>query len=550
MSIPNTGQPYTTMMPQFSPIKTPDFNVPLQLGNSPTFSQGFSLPQPRIGETQPQTQAEWSQQQISDRLNRQGEDFRQNLQNIISPPTQGLDVTKFGLPDYAQQFADKTAPLLSQMKLKTGFALQGSSDPGTQLLGRMQTDEAMRDLKKPLSAGTSTINEKSLSQKFSDSTFGKNYGMWSAGIGLADSIFTGIAGEKSEYAGPKGDLTRSIDGAYDSIQQLAGNFGPIGQMVSLGMGANKLLGNVANKLGGGTDGMTTTDAIMGSAFMQLTPFGLINGFGGEKASTITKDDAAFETVGSSYSGTSSTVDDALTKSGKKYGLFSSGSREKANREIEEAKRQQAVMTDIADEATDRFNIRNSMAAINGNRRAFAMQGGYNQSAIRAGRNGMPLRLVYAAKRVVSKYNLTRTKEQPIEEFKQGGILEISLNSIPEEFLEPSIINEVRLDSILPEFKEGGKVNVIPEGALHARLHHMENADNLTKKGIPVVSEKEGGDLEQQAEIEREEIIFRLEVTKKLEELSKDGSDEAAIEAGKLLTEEILNNTIDNTNNLL
>lgn len=550
MSIPNTGQPYTTMMPQFSPIKTPDFNVPLQLGNSPTFSQGFSLPQPRIGETQPQTQAEWSQQQISDRLNRQGEDFRQNLQNIISPPTQGLDVTKFGLPDYAQQFADKTAPLLSQMKLKAGFALQGSSDPGTQLLGRMQTDEAMRDLKKPLSAGTSTINEKSLSQKFSDSTFGKNYGMWSAGIGLADSIFTGIAGEKSEYAGPKGDLTRSIDGAYDSIQQLAGNFGPIGQMVSLGMGANKLLGNVANKLGGGTDGMTTTDAIMGSAFMQLTPFGLINGFGGEKASTITKDDAAFETVGSSYSGTGSTVDDALTKSGKKYGLFSSGSREKANREIEEAKRQQAVMTDIADEATDRFNIRNSMAAINGNRRAFAMQGGYNQSAIRAGRNGMPLRLVYAAKRVVSKYNLTRTKEQPIEEFKQGGILEISLNSIPEEFLEPSIINEVRLDSILPEFKEGGKVNVIPEGALHARLHHMENADNLTKKGIPVVSEKEGGDLEQQAEIEREEIIFRLEVTKKLEELSKDGSDEAAIEAGKLLTEEILNNTIDNTNNLL
>lgn len=78
----------------------------------------------------------------------------------------------------------------------------------------MQTDEAVRDLKKPLSVGTS---KKSLSQKFSDSTFGKNYGMWSAGIGLADSIFTGIAGEKSEYAGPKGDLTRSIDGAYDSI---------------------------------------------------------------------------------------------------------------------------------------------------------------------------------------------------------------------------------------------------------------------------------------------------------------------------------------------
>jgi hypothetical protein len=33
------------------------------------------------------------------------------------------------------------------------------------------------------------------------------------------------------------------------------------------MGANKLLGNVANKLGGGTDGMTTTDAILGSSFL-------------------------------------------------------------------------------------------------------------------------------------------------------------------------------------------------------------------------------------------------------------------------------------------
>jgi len=33
------------------------------------------------------------------------------------------------------------------------------------------------------------------------------------------------------------------------------------------MGANKFLGNTANKLGAGTDGMTTTDAVLGSAFM-------------------------------------------------------------------------------------------------------------------------------------------------------------------------------------------------------------------------------------------------------------------------------------------
>ena len=100
-----------------------------------------------------------------------------------------------------------------------------------------------------------------------------------------------------------------------------------------------------------------------------------------------------------------------------------------------------------------------------------------------------------------------------------------------------------------KFKEGGTFNVIPEGALHARLHHMDNAENLTKKGIPVVSEKDG-ELEQHAEIEREEIILRLSLTKRLEELAKEDTDEAALEAGKILVEEILNNTVDNTNKLL
>lgn len=102
-----------------------------------------------------------------------------------------------------------------------------------------------------------------------------------------------------------------------------------------------------------------------------------------------------------------------------------------------------------------------------------------------------------------------------------------------------------------ELEETNQKNIIPEGALHAHKHHMDNADNLTKKGIPVV-DNEG---EQQAEIERNEIIFTLEVTKRLEELyskyqdseySQKEKDEAAIEAGKLLVEEILFNTEDRT----
>lgn len=563
-----SGSPLTASNPQFSAIQKPDFSISLDIGKSSGFGQGL-FPQPTFGETKPQTQAEWAKQQFSNRWDQQAQDFHSSLQNIINPQKKDFDPTKWGMTDYAQQFSDMAQPFLQQNKLRTGLMLQQSNDPGTRLLGKVQADEAIADATKTpdWASGNSTVNERSFSDKFSNSTFGKNFGVWSAGLGMADTVLTGIMGEKNEYAGPKGDITRGMDGAYDTIQQAAGNFGPIGQVVSLGMQANKMLGNVANKLGGGTDGMTTTDAIMGSAFMQLTPFGLINGFGGEKASTITKDDQVFETVGSSYTGTGSTVDDALTKSGKKYGLFSSGSREKANREIEEAKRQQQVMTEIADQATDRFAIRNSMAAINGNRRAFAMRGGYDQAAVRAGRHGLSIQSVLTAKRVVSALKFRARPEeklteepQQVDSFQQGGILELTLQDIPEEYLEPmSTIEEVTLDSILPEFKEGGKVNVIPEGALHARLHHMENAENLTKKGIPVVAEKEGGELEQQAEIEREEIIFRLEVTKKLEELLKKYSDDeasqkdkdqVAIEAGKLLVEEILNNTIDNTNNLL
>lgn len=111
--------------------------------------------------------------------------------------------------------------------------------------------------------------------------------------------------------------------------------------------------------------------------------------------------------------------------------------------------------------------------------------------------------------------------------------------IPKKFKDGGKIEELEA----PETDETNQKNIIPEGALHARKHHMDNADELTKKGIPVIDE-EG---QQQAEIERDEIIFTLEVTKKLEELYEKGTDEAAIEAGKLLVKEILFNTEDRTN---
>lgn len=112
-----------------------------------------------------------------------------------------------------------------------------------------------------------------------------------------------------------------------------------------------------------------------------------------------------------------------------------------------------------------------------------------------------------------------------------------------------LISTVEHLKTIQAFQNGGKMNVIPDGALHARKHTIDDEElngSITNKGIPIISKEDGGEVVQHAEIERDEIIFTLEVTKKLEELSKKGTDEAAIEAGKLLVKEILFNTDDRT----
>lgn len=119
-----------------------------------------------------------------------------------------------------------------------------------------------------------------------------------------------------------------------------------------------------------------------------------------------------------------------------------------------------------------------------------------------------------------------------------------------ELIKPSDGSNWKYIRRNPEkYQKGGAFNVIPEGALHARKHNME-LDGITKKGIPVISEGEGGNIEQQAEIELNEIILRYEVTQRIEKLwkeyNKSKNDDLAIEAGQILVQEILYNTQDRT----
>ena len=103
------------------------------------------------------------------------------------------------------------------------------------------------------------------------------------------------------------------------------------------------------------------------------------------------------------------------------------------------------------------------------------------------------------------------------------------------------------------YENGGSFSIIPEGARHSRLNHINELnpafEDLTRKGIPVIYKDENG-VVQTAEIERGEIIFSKEITDKIEELRKIDTDESAIDAGKILSEEIITNTEDKTGELL
>lgn len=337
----------------------------------------------------------------------------------------------------------------------------------------------------------------------------------------------GIAGSIADVAGsliPKTEqsaLTEGLNQGYDAAANAAMAIPGVGTIIGGAMKVGGMLSDGLTALGVGTDQMTAADKILDSKFLKLTPLGLVNAIGAKKADTITKDNEAFEQVGSSYGGTQATVDDALTKSGKKYGLLSGKARNKANQQIHNAQMQQSKMSNIADEAQMAFTASNNPLIGLGTQ--LQLNGGYQQSTVRAGKSGLKMDREFA-KRVIKLSNGKKSKAKKIQE-------------------------EVRMEEVAG-FKNGGAVNVIPDGALHAHKHHLEDVDGkfeeVTTKGIPVITEEKGGDIKQHAEVEREEIIFNLDVTKQLEKLMQDGSDEAAIEAGKLLVHEILENTVDNT----
>lgn len=336
-----------------------------------------------------------------------------------------------GIPNYTQQFQNTVQKTKFNINSGKTFAERAGVD-GSQ--AGVDVSQA-GDSKKPHT-------------RFRDFV-ANNAGIIDSADKLTGTV-TSMIGGKDMHAGPKGNLVAGIEQGWDSVADIASNFGPWGKMAG---GIMKVAG-MANKIQNAAlgnkalDNMTTTDAILSSPLGQLVPgLGLINALAGQNANTITKNEEAFAKVGSANGGAMAAVDDALNFSGKRYGAFSSGARKDANFGIDLARSYQNQVESQALESTTRKDLVASMSAINSNRRSFEMQGGWNPSAIHFGREGMVLQ---EKDSIVSELQLPSTVTElklSVEEFKEGGTLtELKIEKV-------SVLNELGIS----KFKEGGTV---------------------------------------------------------------------------------------------
>ena len=464
--------------------------------------------QTNIWKAQQDEQAKIRQQQIS-----QG---YQTASNVLNPISSGL--TNFGIMS-----GNYTMANLGQ--------LGGSLSSGFQLMS----------------------NWKNLSNQ--DKAAGVA-GIGGQAVDTLDNMFFG-----KQHAKDSG-LTKGLNNAYDSISNAAMMFSPIGTIVGGAMKAGKFIGDGLTALvGGGTDQMTTTDKIMDSTLGRLSGLGLINSLGSKRTKDFSLNKDTIEKVGGDYAGAVNTMKEAVSKAGKKVGLFSSTSG--FNKLIDKAQTFTNQTTGIANTYQDQLANKSYLAYT----RYLQDINGGSQQYIQRGKHGAILQRINLRKHrkggQLKDIEIKQEQWQPIinleypevSKLKEGGQLEESKEWTPIISLDIQKLEEGgKTDNPKQEpekVEETNQKNIIPEGALHAHKHHMENAEDLTKKGIPVVDNNG----EQQAEIERNEIIFSLEVTKQLEDLHKryqgytntqKEKDELAIEAGKLLVYEILHNTEDRT----
>ena len=243
----------------------------------------------------------------------------------------------------------------------------GLGTVGGQVLGNLVSKGAVGSLFK----GAGSINP---------------YGL---GMSVVGSALGAALGPSKEYAGKYGNITQTMDTVYDIAQAGVNVIPGAGQVISGAMALNKGLSNIF----GSTDGMTKTDAILGSAFMPA-PIKWLNMWGSSKTGTFNNQswqnsEKTTKFMQDGFGNLQSRFDQARAEAGKTYGTFSQGAKRRAQANIDYANAAWTKVLKMADQNALQNIKSQDMSSINNQRYAQMIQGGSDPRTL-IGRQGMKI----------------------------------------------------------------------------------------------------------------------------------------------------------------
>lgn len=205
---------------------------------------------------------------------------------------------------------------------------------------------------------------------------------------VAGSMLGAATGPSKEYGGKYGAITQIGDAAYDAATIAVNAIPGWGQLASGMMALNKGLSNVF----GSSSGMTTQDAILGSAFMPA-PVKWLNMAGAKTTSTFNdqswqNSQKANSFMGNAFGNLNDKFDQAREEAGKTYGTFSRGAYNDAQNNIDFANNAWSKILSMADQ-NELQKIRSQyMSSVNNQRYAQQIMGGFKP--IFRGKQGMKI----------------------------------------------------------------------------------------------------------------------------------------------------------------
>ena len=265
--------------------------------------------------------------------------------------------------------------------------------------------------------------------------------------------------QASKNAG-KGSLARPDEGALairDAQYAAAKSIpGPVGWIAGIAEGVDNILGGITGGLGSATkaDKVLTSIPLLGNTAAIFA--GKVDKIRGNVQDISTGD----------FGGSVAAFNNAQAMSGGKS--LAAG---KLNKKVAEAQRQFNLTADIIDENKRLLNNNIGQDLLARNVSKYSG----NQQFSLLGKKGLKFSSLDAARDLLRK---NQDSNQDVKKFQSGGKIE--------------------------------KENIIPTGAMHKNLHHIEDINpdlegKITSKGIPVVTMDEGGEIKaQRAEIESNE----------------------------------------------